>query len=60
MYTEQQRALGIVQGLYGRSGFTHDFTDHRRVGCLVNGKRVMCWADTWDEAIEALKVKVGR
>jgi hypothetical protein len=58
--TQQMSALGRLQALYGSSGWTHDFIDHRRVGCQGGSKAFMANGQTWTEAIENLKAKVAK
>jgi hypothetical protein len=58
--SEQQTALGKVQAIWGRNSFTDDHLNYRRVG-MTRDKQTFCAVgDTWDEAIESLKVKVSQ
>lgn len=57
-YTEQQRALDKVTNLFGRSAFTEDYVQYRRVGCKMGLRRMSATASTWDEAIRLLQAKV--
>ncbi len=59
-YSEQQTALQNVRTIFGKTGFTENTIHYRRVGCMVGRREVWAIGDTWNEAIEALKVKVGR
>lgn len=56
-YTEQQRALDRVKALFGRSGFTEDHRNYKRVGCRIGLRKIWADADTWENAIDQLVVK---
>jgi len=53
-YTRQEAALQTVRTIFGKSGWTEDTVNYRRVGCL----QFTAIGDTWNNAIEALKAKV--
>lgn len=56
-YTDQQRALDGIKSRFGKSGFTEDHVNYRRVGCRIGLRKI--WADgsTWEAATNRLIVK---
>jgi hypothetical protein len=58
MYTSQQKALERVTLLFGRTAFTEDHVDYRRVGCKIGPNKFSAIGASWDQAIEGLQAKV--
>jgi len=56
--SEQHSAMIRLQQMYGQTAGTRDTLNYRRVECTVDGKRYWAHGQTWNEAIEALMVKV--
>jgi hypothetical protein len=59
-YTEQLTALNQVQREFGKSGFTDNHPHYRLVG-FVRGKNIIAAiGETWAQAMDALREKVGK
>lgn len=53
--TPQEKAFFEMRDRFGRSGFTEDHINYRRVGYRLNGRVIAAIGSTWDDAIALLK-----
>ena len=56
--TEQALALKRAKRQFGTTAFTEHHVNYRRVGFKSGGKVISAVADTWDDAIQDLVLKV--
>lgn len=56
-FTPQEKALSQLQKSHGKSAFTEDHLNYRRVGFRRGETTLSAMADTWDEAMEILRKK---
>jgi hypothetical protein len=53
----QEKALKMARKLYGKTAFTEDTINYRRVGYVKGHKTVAAIGDTWDDAFAELGKK---
>ena len=56
--TKQEQVLDVMKKQYGKTAFTEDHVEYRRVGFRGKSGTVSEIGDTWQEAIDLLGKKV--